>query len=181
MERELRPDVLCGLLAEPDRLKVFAAVVLGAEVPSAIGAASHLPQKSVANALRRLELGGLLTADKGRFTPVIGAFKDAVRDRAAPAPEEPLDADQHRAAILRNFLRDGRLIQVPVARSKRRVVLEHIVTVFEPGVRYPEKTVNALLRAWYDDHAALRRYLVDEGLLGREAGEYWRTGGYVEL
>jgi len=179
MERELRPDVLCGLLAEPDRLKVFAAVVLGAEVPSAIVEASRLPQKAVTNALRRLEVGGLLTADDGRFTPVTGAFKDAVR-AATPSPDEPLDPDQHRASILRNFVRDGRLIQVPVAASKRRVVLEHIVTVFEPGVRYPEKTVNALLRAWYDDHAALRRYLVDEALLSREDGEYWRIGGYVQ-
>jgi hypothetical protein len=28
-----------------------------------------------------------------------------------------------------------------------------------------------------DDHAALRRHLVDEGFLGREGGVYWRTGG----
>ncbi|MDQ3951738.1 MAG: DUF2087 domain-containing protein [Actinomycetota bacterium] len=25
--------------------------------------------------------------------------------------------------------------------------------------------------------AALRRYLVDEGFMAREGGEYWRTGG----
>jgi hypothetical protein len=36
-----------------------------------------------------------------------------------------------------------------------------------------------MLRAWHDDHAALRRYLVEEGLLGRANGEYWRTGGWV--
>lgn len=29
--------------------------------------------------------------------------------------------------------------------------------------------------------AALRRYLVDEGLLGREHGVYWRTGGWVDV
>jgi hypothetical protein len=38
-----------------------------------------------------------------------------------------------------------------------------------------------MLRAWYDDHAALRRYLVDENLLSREGGVYWRTGGYVDV
>ena len=83
--------------------------------------------------------------------------------------------------VLRTFIVDGRLTQVPAVPAKRRVVLEHIVASFEPGIRYPDATVNAVLRAWFTDHAALRRYLVDEDLLGRAAGEYWRTGGYVEV
>ena len=36
---------------------------------------------------------------------------------------------------------------------------------------------HAVLRAWHPDHAALRRYLVDELLLARDAGIYWRIGG----
>src|ERR671939_485499 len=84
-------------------------------------------------------------------------------------------------AVLSAFVRDGRLVSIPAQQSKRRVVLEHIVRVFEPGVRYPEREVNALLAVWHPDHAALRRYLVDEGLLSREGGLYWRTGGYVDV
>jgi hypothetical protein len=48
-------------------------------------------------------------------------------------------------------------------------------------VRYPEREVNALLAVWHPDTAALRRYLVDEGLLTREAGLYWRSGGWVDV
>ena len=83
--------------------------------------------------------------------------------------------------MLRTFVRDGRLVSIPAQHSKRLVVLGHLVRVFEPGVRYPEREVNALLGAWHPDVAALRRYLVDEALLTREAGVYWRTGGYVEV
>jgi hypothetical protein len=43
------------------------------------------------------------------------------------------------------------------------------------------RVADGRLRIDDDDHAALRRYLVDEGLLGRGAGEYWRTGGTVEI
>jgi hypothetical protein len=64
--------------------------------------------------------------------------------------------------------------------SKRRIVLEHIAAAFEPGVRYPEREVDAILRAWHPDHAALRRYLVDEELLARDGGVYWRIGGPVD-
>ncbi len=38
-----------------------------------------------------------------------------------------------------------------------------------------------MLAVWHPDVAALRRYLVDEGLLTREAGVYWRSGGTVEV
>jgi len=29
----------------------------------------------------------------------------------------------------------------------------------------------------HPDTAALRRYLVDEGILARDRGDYWRAGG----
>lgn len=80
-----------------------------------------------------------------------------------------------------SFVRGGRLASIPAQQSKRRVVLEHLVRVFEAGVRYPEREVNALLAVWHPDTAALRRYLVDEGLLTREAGVYWRSGGWVDV
>ena len=51
---------------------------------------------------------------------------------------------------------------------------------FEPGHRYPEREVNDVLRTFWADYAALRRYLVDEGFLDRADGVYWRAGGTVE-
>ena len=83
--------------------------------------------------------------------------------------------------ILQRFFRDGRLLSVPRQQSKRRVVLDHLAASFEPGMRYPETAVNDILRRVYDDYAALRRYLIDEGFLARDAGVYWRAGGTVEL
>ena len=37
--------------------------------------------------------------------------------------------------------------------------------------------MNLIIGQVHPDTAALRRYLVDEGMLDREAGEYWRSGG----
>lgn len=84
-------------------------------------------------------------------------------------------------AVMRAFFRDGRLAAIPARRKKRRIVLEHIVRVFEVGIVYSESEVNIILRAFHDDHAALRRYLVDEEFLTRRDGNYWRTGGWVEV
>jgi hypothetical protein len=92
------------------------------------------------------------------------------------------EPDRQRDAVLRIFLdADGRLAKMPSKMSKRRFVLEHVVCAFEPGVKYPELEVNAILRSFYDDYVTLRRYLIDAGLMAREGGFYWRTGGYVAV
>jgi hypothetical protein len=87
--------------------------------------------------------------------------------------------------VIARFVRDGRLLSLPAQESKRRLVLEHVAQTFEPGRRYPEREVDAVLRAWTEggatDHAALRRYLVDHQLLAREGGQYWRSGGWVDV
>lgn len=167
---------LCGLLAEPDRLAVFAAVVLGARTPDDVAAATGLAPRQVAAALRRLRRGGLVTPGETGLEAA-AEFKTAVREAITPEPPwEPLDPDPRRDAVLRTFVRDGRLTQLPAARGKRRVVLRHVVTSFEPGVKYSEREVDAVLRTWYPDYVSLRRYLIDEELMARESGRYWRTG-----
>jgi hypothetical protein len=173
---------LCGLLAEEERLLAFAAVVLGARAPSDVAAITGLPARDVVRALRRLEQGGMISTDGGKLSASVTVFKEAIREYGPPAtPSEPLDPDQAKAAVLRAFVRDGRLVSIPAARGKRRVILEHLAACFEPGVRYPERAVNAVLRAWHEDYVSLRRYLIDEDMLTRENGLYWRSGGPVEI
>jgi len=173
---------LVGLLADPTRLKVVAALALGAGTLQEVAEASGLPLKDVALAARRLARAGLVARNGAGLTLHAEVFGAAARAAAESAPPpEPLSADPAEDAVLSAFLRNGRLVSVPAQRSKRRIVLEHLVRVFDVGVRYPEREVNALLAVWHPDTAALRRYLVDEGLLTRDAGLYWRSGGWVDV
>ncbi|NUR05434.1 MAG: DUF2087 domain-containing protein [Nocardioidaceae bacterium] len=91
--------------------------------------------------------------------------------------------DDHDLRLVERFMPGGRLRRVPSKASKRRLVLEHVAQLFEPGVRYSERQVDAILTGVCEggetDHVSLRRYLVDAQLLGRESGEYWRIGGWV--
>jgi hypothetical protein len=164
---------IVGLLAEPERLRVLAALVLGARTPADVAAATGLEARAVGRALQKLQAAGLVDESGVR----VELFKEAAR-AAAPAPEGTGD-------VIARFVRDGRLLSLPAQESKRRLVLEHVAQSFEPGRRYPEREVDAVLRAWTEggatDHAALRRYLVDHQLLSREGGEYWRSGGWVDV
>lgn len=86
------------------------------------------------------------------------------------------------AKVLRSFFAGDLLTSMPRSGRKRRIVLEHIAQLFEPGRRYDEVDVNLTLRqVWPRDVAAVRRYLVDERLLDRAEGIYWRIGGPVDV
>ncbi|CAN5462581.1 DUF2087 domain-containing protein [soil metagenome] len=91
--------------------------------------------------------------------------------------------DEDEARVVERFLPDGRLLRMPAKAAKRRLVLEQVAHRFEPGRRYTEPEVDAILTQVVadgeSDHVTLRRYLVDAQLLGRAAGEYWRVGGWV--
>jgi len=76
--------------------------------------------------------------------------------------------------VLQAFVRNGRIKDDPAQGKKRLVILRWLADQVEPGVRYPEKAFNELLNKYHPDHATWRRYLVDEGLIMREKGIYWR-------
>jgi len=79
--------------------------------------------------------------------------------------------------VLTNFVDSGgRLLGIPAQRKKRLAVLRWLVEDFQPGRRYPEADVNRIISRRHPDFAALRRLLVDEELMQRRHGIYWRTG-----
>jgi hypothetical protein len=171
---------LVGLLAEPERMRVVAALTLGASTKHDIASATGLEMRVVLDCLDRLVTGGLVEDLDDQYVLLQAAFKQAAR-QAAPAdqptafPDEPSE----RQRILDQCLRDGRLIHMPSKRSRRLVLLEELAQRFEPGKHYSERQVNASLSEVDTDTATLRRYLVDNGFLDRGDGEYWRSGGRV--
>ena len=167
---------LVGLLADGDRLRVFAAVVLGHETVADIRDVTGLDARAVGSALTRLVQGGLLAEDKRGFHVEEQEIRLAAREGRVEPPSDETNS------VLRVFMKDGRLQSIPASHAKRQVILDLIAQDFEPGKRYTEKQVNLILGKRFADTAALRRYLVDDGFLDREggAGRYWRAGGTFE-
>jgi hypothetical protein len=175
---------LVGLLADDDRRRVVAALVLGAVDADSVVQASSLTPARVGRALARLEDAGLVErGSDGTLVLLEQAFAAAARTgsgtRAEGGQGGPVGPTDEATLVLSRFIRDGRLTSIPSTRTKRLVVLELLAQEFEPGRRYSESMVNLILGRWHPDTAALRRYLVDEGYLDRAAGEYWRAGGPV--
>jgi hypothetical protein len=77
--------------------------------------------------------------------------------------------------VLRYYVVDGRLKDIPAKRKKRLVILQWLCTQFETDRRYHELELNERLRAHHPDCASLRRYMVEEQLMARDNNNmYWR-------
>lgn len=174
------PAEVVGLLADGDRLRVVAALVLGASTLEEVRGAAGLDVRRAVRALSRLVDGGLVEEDEVGYR-VLEEELRAVARKAAPVEDDEHadEPDVDRARVLRAFVREGRLLSTPSVRAKRLHVLDLVVQAFEPGQRYTEKRVNLELGKWHADVSSLRRHLVDEGFLGRERDgrHYWRSGG----
>ena len=152
-------------------------------------AASGRDRRVVLAALGDLRAAGLVLADGEE--DVYRLDNDAMRAaaKASAEVEIPMDpaigfgmTDDERNVLARYF--SGRiLVEIPSHRAKRLVVLQRLALEFDVGRRYSEREVNELLGAFNPDWSALRRGLVDEGLLDRQpaggGNHYWRSGGRV--
>ena len=73
------------------------------------------------------------------------------------------------------FDADGRLISIPARHGKRVAVLQRIASGLQAGTRYPEKALNDHIAQFHADTAAIRRYMIEQGILERDnaTSSYW--------
>ena len=103
-----------------------------------------------------------------------GADASSTFDLSRPAwePDDP----QFEARVLRAFVRGGRLASIPARERKKRVILRWLVDqVLPDGAPVDERELNMRIALLNPDVSALRRYLVDAKLAGREGMVYRRA------
>lgn len=178
------PDRLTALRAFADvaRLRLLGLLAVRPMSADELAAATRLAPAAVARHLDQLAAAGLVGEADGAFELRVDRINElgrglarAAREREAAAPAFE-GASGEDARVLRAFVRDGRLVSIPAQDAKKRVILRYLLEACFPEHRaYPEPEVNERLRAWNEDVAALRRYLVDGGYMTRAGGEYRRA------
>jgi hypothetical protein len=177
-----QPEILpfVKAMASADRLRILGVLARGHATQTEIAGQLHLPVRDVFNHLSFLVHLGVVSEAEGIYDLDERAIESFARGQfegkrpAYQAKEEPEDVRK----VLKNFLNaDGTLKQIPSADNKLIIILNFIVDAFAFDANYTEKEVNSILRRFHPDTAALRRYLVDYGLMGRESDgtRYWRV------
>jgi len=167
---------------DPVRLAALGRSVDGTLTVDVLSDALGVTRREALEAVGELRLSGLIDEDGKLLSRTLHTIAGTLSKPPGASPEitdgEWSDTERR---VLEIFFSGDRLREIPTQRGKRRIVLERLAQDFDPGARYDERTVSEQLRIYHDDYAALRRYLVDEGILTRADGVYWRTGGRVPV
>jgi hypothetical protein len=170
-------------LVDPNRLRMAAILLDERLTLEEIAARLRLRPADVPRHLAQLEKLGALVREGDRYRLDAKALEKlsrtvlAGRRPAVAAHSNDAEADPFDREVVKNYsLPDGRLKEIPLQEKKLKAILNHVVVVFEPGVRYSEKEVNLALERFHPDFASLRRYLVDRQMIARERDGtvYWR-------
>jgi hypothetical protein len=166
-----RASSILGALAQPERLTMFSAIVLGegirlADVQAQLGLARWDAERQ----LSRLVAADLVIQRDERLYPRSDSLREALAELAAGTPQPPAGLPASMFDV------SGKLSAMPRDPELRSRVLAWAADKFDPGRRYAEQEVNTELRSMYSDYVGLRRYLVDYGLLERtkDGIAYWR-------
>ncbi|MDP3387563.1 MAG: DUF2087 domain-containing protein [Eubacteriales bacterium] len=77
--------------------------------------------------------------------------------------------------VLKNYIKDGKVSTFPSKEKRKVIILEYVISRFDPNQSYSEKQVNEIIKSTIDDYATVRRYLIDYGFMKRnnDGSEYW--------
>jgi len=167
-------------LADESRCGIMSALL---EAPSYVEELSErfgLTPATVSFHLKKLEAAGLISKKREQYYAVFFPNRDLlnlplrefISSNAGEAAKEESRLRAYRLEVIKSFFKRGRLEKLPAQNKKRRIVIEEIAALFEPGCVYPEREVNRVVSRFHDDHCLIRRLMIDEGIMERRNGMY---------
>lgn len=163
---------LLKTIADDTRLRILGLVAEQPRTGKQLAEALNLKPPTISHHMRKLIDAGIVTDERVAQSHSYALnlqLLGSLRGADAGSPTSPVN---DRDRILKNFFRNGKLMNIPAARNKRVIVLQYLLEQFDPQRTYVEREVNELLGAFHEDFATLRRELVDYGYLTREKGVY---------
>jgi predicted transcriptional regulator len=168
-------------LADTSRLRILNSLIDKPQYVEELAHRLNLAASTVSFHLKKLESAGMVKQEKEQYYIIYSINEDNFNLTL----KEIVDSDDiekclqieriqnYQQKVLKTFIRKGRLIQLPVQRRKRMIILNEFVKKFKLGKKYIEKTVNEQIMETYDDYCTIRRLLIEEGFMRRDNEYYW--------
>ena len=172
---------LARALSDPLRIRIAALLVEHELTLEQIATELRLRPIDVARHVSLLRDSGLVV-EIARTNPVhyrldTDALRGISREAFATGrPSSPdMSGEDWERKVLRDFVKDNRLVAIPSSHKKKIVILRWLTTLIPTDAQLSEREISELLKAYHPDFATLRRELVDNSFLRRERGVYWRA------
>ena len=170
-------------LADKSRLQILKSLALEDMYVERLAERLGISAPTVSFHLKKLADAGAVTSYKSQYYMMYSLNKDVfetsmleiIREKSDEAEIQAQRDVEYRKKVIDAFFEYGKLKSIPSQRKKERIVLEVIADAFEYDRVYTEREVNVIIADFFDDFCTIRRDMVAENLLDRDAGRYWRV------
>ena len=169
-------------LADKSRLQILKSLAMEDMYVERLAERLGISAPTVSFHLKKLADAGAVTSYKSQYYMMYSLNKDVfetsmleiIREKSDEAEVQAQRDADYRRKVIDAFFEYGKLKSIPSQRKKERIVLEKIAEAFEYDRVYSEREVNIIIADFYDDFCTIRRDMISENLLNRDAGKYWR-------
>ena len=170
-------------LSDKSRLQILKSLAIDDMYVERLAERLGITAPTVSFHLKKLADAGAVTSYKSQYYMMYSLKKEIFETRILDILREKSDEDalqaqrdaDYRKRVLDTFFEYGKLKAIPAQRKKERIILDELVKAFAFDRVYSEREVNIILADYFDDFCTLRRDMISEKLLDRDAGGYWRV------
>ena len=170
-------------LSDKSRLQILKSLAIEDMYVERLAERLGITAPTVSFHLKKLAEAGTVTSYKSQYYMMYSLKKDIfetsildiIQEKSDEADVQARRDAVYRQKVLDAFFEYGKLKAIPAQRKKERIVLEAIVQEFDYDRIYSEREVNLIIADFYDDFCTIRRDMIGEGLMNRDARGYWRV------
>lgn len=170
-------------LSDKSRLQILKSLAIEDMYVERLAERMGITAPTVSFHLKKLADAGAVVSYKSQYYTMYALKKDIFKTSILEILQEKSDEAEvqsrrdaaYRQKVIDAFFEYGKLKTIPAQQKKERIILEVIAQAFEYDRIYSEREVNIMIADFHDDFCTIRRDMIGEHLLDRDAKGYWRV------
>lgn len=170
-------------LSDKSRLQILKSLAIEDMYVERLAERLGITAPTVSFHLKKLADAGAVTSYKSQYYMMYSLKKEIfdtnileiLLEKSDEAEMQARRDAEYRQKVIHAFFEYGKLKSIPAQKKKERIVLEVIAQSFEFDRIYSEREVNIIIADFHDDFCTIRRDMIGEHLLERDANGYWRV------
>ena len=170
-------------LSDKSRLQILKSLAMEDMYVERLAERMGITAPTVSFHLKKLADAGAVVSYKSQYYTMYALKKDIFKTSILEILQEKSDEAEvqsrrdaaYRQKVIDAFFEYGKLKTIPAQQKKERIILEVIAQAFEYDRIYSEREVNIMIADFHDDFCTIRRDMIGEHLLARDAKGYWRV------
>ena len=174
------------ILSDKSRLLIVKSLLEKPQYLEELAERLDLAVSTVSFHLKKLENAKIVHKDRQQYYTIFFVKTDIFEKKLKEFLQFELDQEaeqierikRYKNQVLRSFIKNGKIVQIPSQKQKRWIVFEQILKNFDFDKTYSESDVNEIIKTYHEDYCLIRRTFIEERVMKRENDIYSLTKNY---